>query len=148
MKIEDMYDSDKFGANLLIFHTNYKKFINIELAKYDLNLIQALCLVLISREDNINQKQLADKLFLTKGAITKAVNKLVDMGLVTREKSEKDKRNYVLNTTDNGNDLFLQIFEINRKWEKEMGLKELPHKFEEIFRHLALRSIELNMKFE
>lgn len=148
MNIEDMYDSDKFGANLLVFHTNYKKFINIELAKYDLNLIQALCLVLINRDGHLNQKNLSDKLFLTKAAITKAINKLVDDGLVCREKSATDKRSYVLNTTEEGKNLVPYITEINRKWEAEMGLKELPPKFEEIFRHLAIRSIELNLKFE
>ncbi len=148
MNIGDIYDSDKFGANLLIFHTNYKKFVNDEFAKYDLNLIQALCLVLINREKDLNQKHLADMLFLTKGAITKAVNKLVDDELVYREKSPKDKRNYVLNTTDDGKKFVPKMFEINRKWESEMGLKELPPKFEEIFKHLAIRSIELNLKFE
>lgn len=146
MNIDEMYDSDKFGANLLVFHTNYKKFINVELARYDLNLVQALSLVLIDRDGNLNQKILADRLFLTKGAITKTVNKLVDEGFVLREKSSKDKRNYVLNTTDEGRKIVPHIMEINRKWEMEMGLNELPLEFEDIFRHLALRSIELNLK--
>ena len=151
MNVESMfnlYDPDKFGANLLIFHTNYKKFLNVELAKYGLNLVQALSLVIINREGNLNQKELADNLFLTKGAITKAVNKLESEGLVFREKSETDKRNYVLNTTEKGKRLVPDIIEINRKWESEMGLKELPYQFEEIFKQLALRSIELNMKFD
>ena len=151
MNIESMfklYDPNKFGANLLIFHTNYKKFLNVELANYGLNLIQALCLVIINREGNLNQKELADNLFLTKGAITKAINKLENEVLVFREKSEIDKRNYVLNTTKKGEKLSIEIFEINRKWEREMGLKELPGEFEEIFKQLALRSIELNFKLE
>lgn len=151
MNIESMfniYDSDKFGVNLMIFHTNFKKFINVGLANYELNLIQALCLVIINREGNLNQKELADNLFLTKGAITKAVNKLENDGLVFREKSEIDKRNYVLNTTEKGENLVPDILEINRKWESEMGLKELPGEFEEIFKQLALRSIELNIKIK
>lgn len=151
MNIESMfnlYDPDKFGANLMIFHTNFKKFINVELANYELNLIQALCLVIINREGNLNQKELADNLFLTKGAITKAVNKLENDGLVFREKSEIDKRKYVLNTTEKGENLVPDILEINRKWESEMGLKELPGEFEEIFKQLALRSIELNIKIK
>lgn len=146
MNVEDMYDSDKFGANLLVFDTNYKKFINIRLSKYDLNIVQALCLVLIDREGDLNQKNLSDRLFLTKGAITKTISKLVDDGLVCREKSTKDKRNYVLNTTDEGRNLVPSIIEINRQWESEMDLKDLPPGFEEIFKHLALRSIELNLK--
>ena len=151
MNIESMfniYDPDTFGANLLVFHSNYKKFLNVELAMYGLNLIQALCLVIINREGNLNQKELADNLFLTKGAITKAINKLEDEGLVFREKSEIDKRNYILNTTEKGEQLVPEIFEINRKWETEMGLKELPGEFEEIFKQLALRSIELNFKIQ
>lgn len=151
MNIENMYNiynPNKFGANLLIFHTNYKKFINVELSRFGLNLIQALCLVIINRQGNLNQKELADNLFLTKGAITKAINKLESEGLVFREKSEEDRRNYVLNTTEKGKELVPDIIEINMKWESEMGLKELPYEFEEIFKQLALKSIELNMKFE
>lgn len=148
MNIEDMYDSDKFGANLLVFNTNYHKFLNVELAKYNLNLIRALCLVMIDKNGNLNQKYLSDRLFLTKGAITKTINKLVDDGLVCREKSTKDKRNYVLNTTDEGRNLIPHIMEINRQWECKMGLNELPPGFEGVFRHLAIRSIELNLKIK
>ena len=143
MNIENMLDSNKFGVNLLIFHTSYKRFVNVELKQYDLNLIQAICLSLIDKETDINQKKLADMLFLTKGAITKAVNKLVDMELVCREKSGSDKRHYVLNTSEKGKNLLKSLNEIHARWEEEMGLADLSENFEDTFKKLALKSTEL-----
>lgn len=143
MNIENMLDSNKFGVNLLIFHTSYKRFVNVELKQYDLNLIQAICLSLIDKETDINQKKLADMLFLTKGAITKAVNKLVDMELVCREKSGSDKRHYVLNTSEKGKTLLKSLNEIHTRWEEEMGLADLSENFEDTFKKLALKSTEL-----
>lgn len=138
-----MLNSNKFGVNLLIFHTSYKRFINVELKQYDLNLIQAICLSLIDNETDMNQKKLADRLFLTKGAITKAVNKLVDMDLVYREKSSSDKRHYVLNTSEKGKDLLNSLNEIYSRWEAEMGLDDLSDNFKDTFKKLALKSTEL-----
>lgn len=140
------YNSDSLGANLFVFHNNYKKFINDALSKYGINLIQALCLVMIDKSNDINQKGLSDTLFLTKGAITKSVSKLESQELIFREKSKKDKRNYILKTSEKGKDRVSKIFEINKKWEAEMGLNDLPDEFKPIFQNLAKKSIEINSK--
>lgn len=142
------YDANRLGDILFIFHKNHKKYFNDELSKYGLNLIQALCILMIFENEELNQKALSDGLYLTKGAITKAVTKLEREKWISREKSQKDKRNHVLKLTEKGKDFLPVLAEINRKWGAQMGLDELDPEFMNTFKELTLKSIDLNLKKE
>lgn len=145
-KTTGFYDSKRLGDSLFIFHKNHKKYLNDQLSEYGLNLIQALCLVMIHEGENLNQKDLAQGLYLTKGAITKAVKKLVEDGWIIREKSSEDKRHNILNLSKKGRELIPILYSINEKWETKMGLNELDPQFVEVFNELTLKAIDLNSK--
>ena len=142
------YDSNRLGDILFIFHKNHKKYLNDELSRYGLSLIQALCILMIHESEELNQKDLSDGLYLTKGAITKAITKLESEGWVLREKSAMDKRNYVLKLTEKGDNFIPVLDKINQKWESQMGLNDLNPEFMETFKVLTLKSIDLNLKKE
>ncbi len=147
-KTMGFYDSNRLGDSLFIFHKNHKKFLNDELSKYDLSLIQALCILMIDESDELNQKDLAEGLYITKGAITRAVKKLESGGWILREKSQNDKRHYILKLSKKGEDFIPVLFDINNRWESKMKLDNLPDEFMEIFNELTSRSIDLNLKKE
>lgn len=147
-KTMGFYDANRLGDILFIFHKNHKKFFNDELSKYDLSLIQALCLLMIWESHELNQKDLAEGLYLSKGAITKAVNKLEENSLVTRKKSKLDKRQYILKVTKKGEEMIPVLESINSDWENEMGLDRLDPEFMKTFNELTLKSIDLNLKKE
>jgi len=94
--------------------------------------------------DDITQQELTDLLFLTKSEITKAIRKLELDGYIKRSKSKTDARQYVLNLTKKGIDIIPTLIQINEKWEKMIGFKELDDEFLEILTKLAYRSIDLN----
>ncbi|MBR3141217.1 MAG: MarR family transcriptional regulator [Methanobrevibacter sp.] len=142
------YDSNRLGDILFIFHKNHKRYLNDELSKYGLNLIQALCILMIYEIDGLNQKDLSDGLYLSKGAITKAINKLESDSWVLREKSIEDKRYYVLKLTEKGENFIPILNEINQKWEFQMGLNDLNPEFMRTFKELTSKSIDLNLKKE
>ena len=73
---DGFYDYNRLGDLLFIFHKNHKTYLNNALAQYDLNLIQVLCMLRVYNEENLNQKDLSDSLYITKGAITKAIKKM------------------------------------------------------------------------
>lgn len=151
MKYENtigFYDADRMGDMLFVFHKNHNKYFNDALAKYKLNLIQALCILMIYEYGELNQKHLSDGLYITKGAITKAVLKLESGGWIIRETSQYDKRCNVLKLTEKGEDFIPILFEINDNWQSEMGLDDISEEFRSIFNKLTLRSIELNLKKE
>ena len=147
-KTMGLYDSNRLGDILFIFHKNHKKYLNDELSKYDLSLIQALCILMIHESVELNQKDLSDGLYLTKGAITKAVKKLESDNWISRERFDEDKRHYVLKLTEKGENFIPVLYEINQKWETNMGLNELNPEFMKTFNELTLKSIDLNLKKE
>lgn len=147
-KTMGFYKANRLGDILFIFHKNHKKYLNDELSRYDLSLIHALCILMIHESEGLNQKDLSDGLYLTKGAITKAIKKLENEGWILREKSIKDKRNYVLKLTQKGEEFIPVMNEINQSWESKMGLDNLDSGFMETFRELTLKSIDLNLKKE
>lgn len=71
-KTKGFYDTSRLGDLLYVFHKNHKIYLNNALLKHGISLIQVLCIVMIYTGDELNQKDLADGLYLSKGAITKA----------------------------------------------------------------------------
>lgn len=145
----DFYDYNRLGDLLFIFHKNHKTYLNNALAKYDLNLIQVLCIARIHNEEELNdsylnQKDLSDSLYITKGAITKAIKKLESNGIIIREQSMDDKRHNILRLSEKGKDLIPILEGINNEWEEKMGLNNLNDEFFKTFIDLAFRSVELN----
>ena len=141
---DGFYDYTRLGDLLFIFHKNHKTYFNNSLAKYDLNLIQVLCIARIYNEENLNQKDLSDSLYITKGAITKAIKKLESNGIIIREQSKDDKRHNVLRLSQKGKDLIPILEDINSQWEEKMGLDNLDDEFFKTFIELAFKSAELN----
>ena len=147
-KTMGLYSRNSFGYTLNIFQKNHRNYFNNEIEKYGLNLIQAVCLMVINDNNQFNQKDLACELHLTKGAITKAIKKLENDGWIIREKSHKDKRNFVLKLTDKGKKAIPLFYKIRSEWESKMSINDLNPEFIETFKELALKSTELNSEYE
>ena len=141
---DGFYDYNRLGDLLFIFHKNHKTYFNNALAQYDLNLIQVLCMLRVYNEENLNQKDLSDSLYITKGAITKAIRKLESNGIIIRQQSKVDKRHNILKLSQKGKDLIPILEEINNEWEEKMGLDKLDDEFFKTFIDLAFKSAELN----
>ena len=141
---DGFYDYNRLGDLLFIFHKNHKTYLNNALAQYDLNLIQVLCMLRVYNEENLNQKDLSDSLYITKGAITKAIKKLESNGIIIRQQSKVDKRHNILKLSQKGKDLIPILEEINSEWEEKMGLDKLDDEFFKTFIDLAFKSAELN----
>ena len=145
----DFYDYNRLGDILFIFHKNHKTYLNNAFAKYNLNLIQVLCMLRIFNEEELNhsylnQKDLSDSLYITKGAITKAIKKLESNGIIIREQSQEDKRNNILKLSEKGKELIPILDDINKNWEEQMGLDKLDSEFFIKFIELAHKSARLN----
>lgn len=147
-KTMGLYSQDSVGYTLNIFQKNHKNYFNSELAECGLNLIQAVCLMVISENKQFNQKDLADELHLTKGAITKSIKKLEKEGWITRKRLPEDKRNYILELTKKGESAIPKFHEIKTQWESKMNINELSDEFIETLKNLSLKSVELNTKLE
>ena len=145
-RILESYTYDRFGEILYILHKNNRKYLNDALAEYDLNLLQAMCILTIHQKNDTTQKELTEILYLTKSGITKAINKLQNEGFVIKEKSSKDNRKYVLKLTKKGEEIIPYLIAINDEWEEKIGLTELDDEFIENLKDMTYKSIELNLE--
>lgn len=143
-RVVESYTYNRFGEILYVLHKNNRKYLNDALSDYNLNLLQAMCILTIDQKDDITQKELTEMLYLTKSGITKAINKLQEDEFIVKEKSKKDSRKFVLKLTEKGKAIIPTLNAINDEWEQKIGLTELDDEFVETIKDMTYRSIELN----
>lgn len=80
-----------------------------DLADLDLTPAQAEALLFLVRHDPACVGDLADGLDVSYPAATKAVDRLVAKGLVTRKESERDRRQSELTVTDAGREVIVRM---------------------------------------
>lgn len=151
MKFEtvvETYTYDRFGEILYILHKNNRKYLNDSFAKYDLNLVQVMCMLTICDKNDITQKQLTEMLYLTKSGITKAINNLEKNKFIIKERSKEDQRKFVLKLTKKGYDVLPKAISIFNEWEDKIGLNEVDDSFLETLKKMTYKSIELNSENE
>lgn len=74
----------------------------IEYAGVSLHANEAHTLKAIAQNEGISQTELSDRMFRTKGATSVMVDKLVEKGLVHRQRVDGDQRRYLLTLTEQG----------------------------------------------
>ena len=92
----------------LILKVNHiiRREVQIKLSEHDLLWEQYITLSRIYRFEGLNQKKLADESLRNGAAITRTLNVLEKKDLDKREKSSKDKREFLIYLTDNGRKLY------------------------------------------
>lgn len=143
-RVVESHHYDRFGELLYILHKNNRKYLNDTLAKYDLNLLQTMCMFIMIDRKDISQQELTELLFLTKSGMTKAIRKLEFDGFIERSKSKTDARQYVLNLSKKGRDTIPKLIKVYEEWEELIGLNEVGDDFLENLTKLTYRAIDLN----
>ena len=76
----------------------YKPFLD----KIDLTYTQYLAMMVLWEHNNMNVKELGDKLFLDSGTLTPLLKKLEEKQYITRERSKTDERSVIVTITEKG----------------------------------------------
>ncbi|MCC7562809.1 MAG: MarR family transcriptional regulator [Methanobrevibacter arboriphilus] len=115
----------------LILKVNHiiRREVQIKLSEHDLLWEQYITLSRIYRFEGLNQKKLADESLRNGAAITRTLNVLEKKDLVKREKSSKDKREFLIYLTDNGLKLYKETEKIyldnTKKFDSIFSQEEL-----------------------
>ena len=83
----------------------HRAFLKVEI---DLRLDQWLILMKLKLNTDVSQNILAEMLHRDKGTITRSVNRLLKLGLITRVQDEKDKRIKRIRITTKGSEWHTQ----------------------------------------
>ena len=85
------------------------RYLNLCLGKHDITLEQWAVLMSLSKEQQINQKQLSEITDKDQTTLTRILDILQRKELVQRQTSKQDRRSFIILLTDKGNALKLQI---------------------------------------
>ncbi|MBP0969962.1 MAG: MarR family transcriptional regulator [Oscillospiraceae bacterium] len=86
----------------------------------DGTLHNGLILHLLSEEDGITQKLLAQRMHIRPQSLTGALEKLEKMGFIMRKRSEEDKREQIVFITESGREMNDVMTEERDKTTKEL----------------------------
>ncbi|AMD17406.1 hypothetical protein TL18_04855 [Methanobrevibacter sp. YE315] len=135
------------GKLISIIARGQSIYLNHHLEEFGINSTQLYLLFEISNRCNCNQEEISKRFNINKGSVARSVRKLEEMGLITREIDENNRRQNKLSLTDAGEDTLDKTIKILKTWEdeviKEKGYvdKELLKK---VLKEIAIKTIELN----
>ncbi|MDO4940630.1 MAG: anaerobic ribonucleoside-triphosphate reductase activating protein [Erysipelotrichaceae bacterium] len=93
-----------------------QKYFDKRLAKYEIGYTQLILLAQIYENEGISMNELAVSGVFDKGTITKAIQKLEQLGYVKIVASEVDKRFKSLYTTETSQEFMPELYRIRSKW--------------------------------
>ncbi len=71
----------------------------------------------------ISQRELAETLFVSEANVAKMIKKLVQKGLVKKEKDKNNKSRNILSLTEKGEEIFVKINVLTCAWERDITKK-------------------------
>ena len=97
-----MKKQESIGKWISTLHRQIQIHINKDLEDYKIGIGQIQVLMVLYKNDGINQESISKILHLDKATIGRAVKKLMEHGYVRRDKDPNDKRAYILHITKKG----------------------------------------------
>ncbi|MGM0983118.1 MarR family winged helix-turn-helix transcriptional regulator [Halomonas lysinitropha] len=88
--------------------------------RYDINVAQWRVLAWLSHCDDLTAKKVCTYTNMDKARVSRAVQALVDRGLVTRTPSARDQRVHDLHLTRHGAELLSRLIPEAQAWEAEL----------------------------
>ncbi|MCK5559868.1 MAG: MarR family transcriptional regulator [Thermoplasmata archaeon] len=131
-----MRQRESIGKWLSTIYRKSQIYINKNLERYNISSSQYLILLILQRNEGINQEAISKELYLDKATIARAVNKLLNERYITRKVDPNDGRAYILFLTKKGRDVVPKIRNVLNRTsdifltgfsahEKEMAFKLL-----------------------
>jgi len=115
------FDNKSMGFLIGFLSRQSRKYFEFHADKLGLHGGQMIVLKILALQDGLSQSDLSKKLQVDKAHITRAIKKLVDKQLVTRQDCENDSRLNKLFLTDSAKLLIPQINEIYKAWTAKLG---------------------------
>ena len=104
----------------ILYRCNQKYFDKL-LSEYELGYTHMLLLTEIYEEEGISMNELALRGVFDKGTITKSIQKLEQLGYVSIENSETDKRSKLLYTSEKAQEIMPKLYQLRSDWNSYLS---------------------------
>ncbi|HDG1673758.1 TPA: MarR family transcriptional regulator [Kluyvera cryocrescens] len=140
-------DNRQLNFSHLLYLTAHHWRLAVNRRLKDLGMSQAtwVAVAAIARhEQPLSQTELAQELGVESATVVPLINKLVDLGLVERVITERDKRKRLLVATEKGRELFHQVKSVADELREEILTVITPEEQEKTYEVLLklLREVE------
>ena len=139
---EGIYDSSPFIAWIHNMSKNQMKYLNSRIDELNLGH-EMRFIMMIYDNPNISQDDLVSISGNSKASIAKTLKKLEDEDYIKREVNPKNRRKYMLKTTEKGDEIVPKIRQISRDWEVEVGITDQDNELKERIKEIAINAMEL-----
>ena len=135
-------DKSPFIAWIHNISLNQQKYMKMKCNDLDLGH-DVRYIMFIYDNPGCSQEDLVSMFGQSKGNIAKILKKFEDDGFIEREINPENRRKYMLNTTDKGNELVPKFRQISLDWEKEVGITDLDADLKKRLAEIAVNTIKL-----
>ena len=129
---------------------NQQKYMKMKLDDLDLGH-DVRYIMFIYDHPNCSQEDLVNMFGQSKGNIAKILKRFEDDGFIKRQQNPKNRRKYMLNTTEKGKKLVPEYRQISKEWDRKVGIDDEDIEFKEKIMEIAnkgMKLIEDNQKGE
>ena len=135
-------DNSPFIAWIHNISLNQQKYMKSKFKELDLGH-DVRYIMFIYDNPNCSQEDLVNMFGQSKGNIAKTLKKLENQGFIRREVNPENRRKYMLNTTEKGNNLVPEYRKISKEWEKEVGISEEDIEIKKRIKEIAIKGMKL-----
>ena len=119
LKLENQLCFPLYAASKEVVR-RYKPFLD----KLNLTYTQYIAMLVLWEDENVNVKELGEKLFLDSGTLTPLLKKLEDKGYIIRNKADFDERNLSIRLTEEGLNLKKEAMTVPKSVGKCINLSK------------------------
>ena len=135
-------DYSPFIAWIHNISLNQQKYMKTKFRELDLGH-DVRYIMFIYDNPGCSQEDLVNMFGQSKGNIAKALRKLEDKGFIQRDVNPQNRRKYMLNTTEKGNNLVPEFRRVSKQWEQEVGITEADIELKRRIRQIAINGMKL-----
>lgn len=121
---------------------NQQKYMKSRLNNIDFNHDMRY-IIYIYDNPKCSQEDIVNMFCQSKGNIAKVLRKLEDEGYIQREVNPKNRRKYMLTTTENGDELVPKIRQISKDWEIAVGITDEDEFLKKRIKEIAINGMKL-----
>ena len=111
-----MKNRESIGRMLGYLHRQAQRYFYREFSKLGLGSGTHVFLMLLHHHDGVTQQELTEKLHFDKAHTTRAIQKLIELGYVKKEKNPNDLRAYRIHLTKKAQEIVPQVKKVLCSW--------------------------------
>ena len=133
-----MNSRESIGHLISCIHRHAQRYFNLEFSKLGLGSGNYMLLLLLYHHENETQHELSNKMHCDKANTARAIQKLLELGYITKERDPEDHRAFRIHLTEKAQKIKPEIKKILRSWtdiisdgfsdeEKKIAIEILNH---------------------